>query len=261
MKIKPVVKVMNFHALLRVESSRTKATKYAAMEKELADMIRIILSNENLRLDKKIKLPDPSLPALNIYIGSDYGFCGAVNSYVSKMASSGTGTKVVIGKKVKGVKNAEKFFLQEEVNEKFSEIQEILQEAVIKRKWSSVNLIFNNFNDITSIEQVKKKIYPLDISMDENLKNSSNDDFTFESDEVKLLNELFIAYLEYEVKIAIASSYASENIMRQNSTTEALKKIDEIEEEEAKQARKEKTQISFKKTIDSFVNQKALRQQ
>ena len=46
------------------------------------------------------------------------------------------------------------------------------------------------------------------------------------------------------------SSFASENVFRQNSTSESLKKIEEIEAEELAEVRKEKTQKEFKKVID-----------
>src|SRR5699024_5379187 len=71
MNVKAVVKVMNFHALLRVEASRKQAERYQAMESELENMMRIVMNNRNLRLDKRIALPDPALPALRIYLGSD----------------------------------------------------------------------------------------------------------------------------------------------------------------------------------------------
>ena len=68
-----------------------------------------------------------------------------------------------------------------------------------------------------------------------------------------------ISCLIYEVRIAAASAYAAENIMRQNATSESLKKLDEIETEAMRQLRKEKNQKSFRKTIDSFVKQKSLK--
>ena len=82
MNVKAVVKVMNFHSLLRVEASRRQAEKLSAMEEELSAMMRIVLTNRNLRLDKRIRMPNPELPVLRIYMGSDLGFCGSVNASV-----------------------------------------------------------------------------------------------------------------------------------------------------------------------------------
>lgn len=68
-----------------------------------------------------------------------------------------------------------------------------------------------------------------------------------------------ISCLVYEVRIAAASAYAAENIMRQNATSESLKKLDELETEAVRAERKERNQASFRKTIDSFIKQKSLR--
>ena len=69
---------------------------------------------------------------------------------------------------------------------------------------------------------------------------------------------MLLSCLTYEVRIAAASAYASENTMRQNATTESLKKLDEREAEELRLQRKENTQRSFRKTIDSFIKQRSL---
>ena len=83
-KIKNVVKVMNFQALLRMDKALKQADKYKNVGKEITDILGKILYNKNLILDKKILTPDENLPELNIYIANDYGFCGNFNSEVSK---------------------------------------------------------------------------------------------------------------------------------------------------------------------------------
>lgn len=114
MNVKAVVKVMNFHALLRVEASSKRALMYQTMEEELAAMMQIIQSNRNLRLDKCIKLPDPGLPVLRIYLGSDLGFCGSVNTYVSTTMQKDTRTeKIVIGRKLRRPAEVSLFLTQE----------------------------------------------------------------------------------------------------------------------------------------------------
>ena len=85
------------------------------------------------------------------------------------------------------------------------------------------------------------------------------DDFEIEGDAQELLEDMMISCLVYEVRIAAASAYAAENIMRQNATSESLKKLDEMESEAARVERKKKNQAAFRKTIDSFIKQKSLR--
>ncbi len=256
MNVKAVVKVMNFHALLRVDAARRSADKLLAMEEELSAMMSIVLNNRNLRLDKRVKLPDPNLPALRIYLGSDYGFCGSVNSTVSsELAKDSSGEKVVIGKKLRHTGDASLFITQEQFSNDFETIRGYLERAVKKRCWSAVELVYNHYYNMSSIKQITKRIYPLEADEETEI---SWDDFMVEGDVDSLLEDMTISCLVYEVKIAASSAYAAENIMRQNATSESLKKLDEIEEEETRVMRKEKNRAAFQKTIDSYVKQKSL---
>lgn len=258
MNVKAVVKVMNFHALLRVEASGQQALMYSTMEEELSAMMQILQSNRNLRLDKHIRLPDQELPVLRIYLGSDLGFCGSVNTYVSSVLQSDVETeKIVIGRKLRRPKEVSLYLSQEEYRQNFDQVRNYLERAVRERCWSAVEIVYNHYYNVTSIKQEIKRIYPLAVKADETIANEW-DDFEISGDAQKLLEDMTISCLEYEVRIAAASAYASENIMRQNATSESLKKLDEIEAEDARLKRKEKNQNSFRKTIDSFVKQKSL---
>ena len=79
-------------------------------------------------------------------------------------------------------------------------------------------------------------------------------DFAVEGDIHELLVSLVTTYAFYEVRLATISSFAAENIMRQNATSESLKKIDEIEQETRRVARKVKLQKSFRKVLSDYVN-------
>ncbi len=259
MNVEAVVKVMNFHALLRVENSGRQALMYSTMEEELSAMMQIIQSNQNLRLDKLIKLPDPKLPVLRIYIGSDLGFCGNVNTSVSTVMGKDEGAeKVVIGRKLRKPKDVSLFLPREEYEQNFGKIRKYLERAVQKRPWSAVELIYNHYYNVSNVSQITKRIYPIDFESDAAMENVW-DDFEIEGDPELLLEDMTISCLVYEVHAAAASAYAAENIMRQNATTESLKKLGEMAEEETRLMRKEKSQSSFRKTIDSFVKQKSLK--
>ena len=102
MKIKSVVKVMNFYSLLRVDSSRRKAEKYFGYEQAVREFIDNILNNKNLILDKKMIKMNDNGKELNIYIANDLGFCGNFNTKV-KLAlkeSEKDSYKIIIGKKI-----------------------------------------------------------------------------------------------------------------------------------------------------------------
>lgn len=257
MNIKAVVKVMNFHSLLRVDASRRRADIFDSMKDELESMMRIVMNNRNLRLDKRIRFPDPSLPVLRIYLGSDFGFCGSVNTSVSSvLAKDSDKEKVVVGKKLRKSRNVSLYLTQEEFNENFQQVRAYLERAVRERPWSAVELVYNHYFNLSSIRQVTKRIYPLDLPT-EDQKNMQGD-FVFECDPDKMLMDMTVSYMVYELRIAAASAYASENIMRQNATSESLKKLDEAEAEALRLARKERSLRAVQKTTDSYIKQKAL---
>ena len=66
MNVRNVVKVMNFHSLLRVDSAKRTANKYQLMEEQLLDMIDGIVNNRNLSLDKKLLKVNENGPQLNL---------------------------------------------------------------------------------------------------------------------------------------------------------------------------------------------------
>ena len=98
---------------------------------------------------------------------------------------------------------------------------------------------------------MSKQIYPYDLKQHDS--DQYREDYFVEGDMNRILRNLITSFLGYELRIAEISSFASENVLRQNSTTESLKKIEEIEEEEALLMRKEKTQRSFEFVIDSYM--------
>ncbi|WP_317855574.1 FoF1 ATP synthase subunit gamma [Chakrabartyella piscis] len=266
MNVKAVVKVMNFHALLRVDASRRLSDMYSTMQDELEAMMSIILSNDNLKLDKTLKLPDPKLPVLRIYIASDLGFCGGINtSITAELQKDGGSEKIVLGKKIRKNREVALYLTMDEFESQQALVEQYLKRAVKERKWSAVELVYNHFYNLSSIKPIVKRIYPINL---EDLENQSEEDgrkvknqvdFFIEGDATDVLENMIISFLNYEFKIALASAKASENVMRQNATSESLKKLDEMEEEEIKYNRKMKNQKSFQKTIDSFVKQKSLK--
>ena len=66
MSIRNVVKVMNFHSLIRVDKAKRQADKYLMMEDQLYAMMEAIVNNRNLILDKKIFRVNEDAPKINI---------------------------------------------------------------------------------------------------------------------------------------------------------------------------------------------------
>lgn len=255
MRVKSVVKVMNFHALLRVEKARKQADIISSMRQKLEQMLGSIINNRNLRLDKMLKLPDAHLPSLRIYLGSDYGFCGSVNSSVSSAVDKDVNCeKIVIGKKVRKSAGVSLSLTWDEYFADINQVRDYFVRAVRERTWSAVELVYNHYYNVGSIKLERRRIYPLSTETMAGFSedDGANADFIIESSITDLLDEMFVAYIFYEFRIAITSAYAAENTLRQSATQESIKKLEEQETEDTRVERKEKNEKSNRKTIDSF---------
>ncbi|MDD4188164.1 MAG: F0F1 ATP synthase subunit gamma, partial [Bacilli bacterium] len=188
MRIKNVVKVMNFHSLLRVDSAKKKAEKYFEIEKELNNMISSILYNRNFILDQKTLKPNPHKPELDIYIGNDYGFCGNFNQEINNnMEKFKANFKIVIGKKMKNI--TEKLLLRitkEEFHKDWYKIERIILKGIKNMSYSKINVIYNHYNSINSFTFTRKTLFP--ISSEESSGKSHKEDFIVETD----INDLFV---------------------------------------------------------------------
>lgn len=257
MNVKNVVKVMNFHSLLRVDRARKTAEKYFMVEKELRKMIASITNNRNYILDRNILKPKPSAPILNIYLGSDLGFCAGYNYVVNYKSKEDDSDKIVIGKKLsKNMKNIKINISKDEYLQSHKLVNDFVFEAIKKDLYSEVNIVYNRYLNISDIEVVTERLFPFDFNSEE-FQMEYKEDFICESELDDLLSNMIAAYVDFEIQIIVANSYASENVMRQNATNDSLKKIDEIEEEKSYIAYKKKMAITSQKTIESFIQLKA----
>ncbi|MCD8198407.1 MAG: F0F1 ATP synthase subunit gamma [Lachnospiraceae bacterium] len=253
MKVKNVVKVMNFHALIRVDAAKRKAKRYQLMEREVMSMLDQIMNNRNLMLDKNILTPNPDKPTLTVYLGSDYGFCSNYNSLVNgEIDHNPGGDKILIGKKLRH--NAQGVLLrmdQDEMESREREIEEILKTSILRRQHSAIDVVFVRYVNAAECVKDKHRIYPIEIPKD-SAPEDYRDDFMIEGEIESLLMNLLATYLIYEIQIIRTSGYASENILRQNTTSESLKKIEEIEEEQRMEERREKRTKEFSKVIENY---------
>jgi F0F1-type ATP synthase gamma subunit len=256
MKIKTIVRVMNFHALLHIDAARRASERYIRMESEVSKIIDLVVNNRNFLLDKHMLKVDGNMPPLNIYIGSDYAFCGAMNSLVNgAMRGDDGGAGIIIGKKLRtpgeGVLLSMK---REELDERYGLIEGILEDSVRGLKHSEIDIIYNHYYYSGRIALRRKRIYPIVLGAE--AENLYTEDFSLEGDVNDLLASLSAAYLGYELRIAATNSFAAENIMRHAATTESLKKIDEREEEERRAENKLKKSASFAKVLDGYTKKR-----
>ena len=259
MSVRNVVKVMNFHALLRVNDARKKVEKAFNYERELKYVIATIVNNrifnqENLSLDFSKNEKE-----LNIYIGSDLGFCSSFNfdvmSYLKEDLDEND--KIIIGKRIDcDVPNKKLYIDKEKFHENQNKIYDIVLEGIVNKKYSKVNIKYIHYHNLNKQEIVKRTILPFGIHEDildesDTREISKLDDFVVEGDLSFILLNLLTLYVTNEIKIADAWSWASENVERQVFTNESLKKIDEREEERLKVERKIRHNKEFKQIVEN----------
>lgn len=252
MSVRNVVRVMNFHALVRVDNAKKLARKYQQMQEELMHMMSCIANNRNFRLDKQILDPPEDGMTLDIYLGSDYGFCGNYNSQINdQIRKDVVSKKILIGKKLHLPEGEEAMLTlyRKELTECFDKLEEVLTAAVKSRTCRKIYLTYNHYENTSTIYLKKIQIYPVKPEDGE----TYTEDFAVEGNINALYEDMMSAYVGYELMMAAFISSAAENVLRQNATTESLKKIDEMEEEKLMESRREKREAEFKKVIDNFV--------
>ena len=250
MKIKNVVKVMNFQALLRMDKALKQAEKYHDVGKEITAILGRIMYNKNLILDKKILTPDESKPMLNIYIANDYGFCGNFNAEVSRQIKKDTDCyKIIIGKKI--IYNDDKTLLKiekDDFSKRFIEIEKCVEEAIDSMNYSAVNVYYNHYHSLTSFEFMKIQLFPVEFTGE----YYEGEDFVIESDINKIIGSLMTFYICYELRMCESISFAAENVLRSQITSSALDKIKEREEEIKHEEMKRRKEISILKSVENF---------
>jgi F0F1-type ATP synthase gamma subunit len=253
MRMKTVVKVMNFHSLVHIDAARRMTEKYIRMEAEVTKIIDIIVNNRNFILDKLALKVNENAPPLNIYIGSDFSFCGGLNATVrDEMHRDDESEKIIIGRKLRAAitSDVKLAMTKEEFDNEYYLIEDILDDSIERSRHSSINVIYNHYYHAGNIALRSRKIFPIPLAGG---GDNSTEDFVVEGDVERLLRSLTSTYASYEVRIASINSFASENIMRQAATTESLKKLDEMDEEQRRADRKIAKQKAFAKVFDNYV--------
>lgn len=250
MRVKNVVKVMNFNALLNVDKAIKKASKYKDVGEEITSILSRIIYNKNIVLDKNSLNSDPSKPKLNIYIANDYGFCGNFNSEINKsLRNDNDCYKIIIGKKI--IFSDELTLLKihkDEFYSRFGEIESILRNGIVSNLYSEVNVYYNHYYSSTSFGFIKLQLFPVKFEG----KLYEGEDFITETDISKVLASLLGFYMCYQIIMCESISEAAENVLRSQITSSALDKIEEIEEENKMLENKKRKEISVKKSVENF---------
>ena len=248
--IKNVVKVMNFHSLLRVDKARKKAEHYLTVGQEITNILSEILYNKNLVLDKNALVPDENKPILDIYIANDYGYCGDFNSSVRREILKNTDNdKIIIGKKI--VYKDEHTVLKIEKDsfeEKFIEIQHYIEKSLLEMNYREINIYYNHYYSSTTFAFKRIKVFPIEFTGE----YYEGTDFVAETNLNKMLKSLVSFYICYQLKMCECISEAAENLNRNQITRSALDRIEEQEEEKRNAMLRKKNEEACFKNVENF---------
>lgn len=249
-KIKNVVKVMNFQALLRMDKALKQADKYRDVGKEITDILGRIMYNKNLILDKKILTPEQDKPELNIYIANDYGFCGNFNSEVSKRIKKDQSSyKIIIGKKIVYTDDLTLLKInKDDFMNRFGEIQDLIEDGIRAMKYSRINVFYNHYYSLSSFEFLKIQLFPVEFKGE----YFEGEDFVAETDLNGLISRLASFYICYQLKMCQSISFAAENVLRSQITSSALEKLEEKEQEMKHEELKKRKEKSVLKSVENF---------
>lgn len=248
--IKNVVKVMNFHSLLRVDKAKKRAENYLNVGNEITTILSEILYNKNLVLDKKVLVPDSNMPVLDIYVANDFGYCGDFNSSVRREILKNVGNdKIIIGKKI--VYKDNKTILKIEKDDfenRFIEIQHYIEKSLLDMSYSEINIYYNHYYSSTSFEFKRVKVFPIEFSGE----YYEGNDFVAETDLQKMLKSLVSFYICYQLKMCECISEAAENLNRNQITRMALDRISEKEIEERNLMMRRRNEKACFENVENF---------
>lgn len=265
MNVENIVKVMNFHALLRVNEARNRVEQAHNYEKEIKYMISNIVTNrifkqENISLD----LPTDA-PELNIYMGSDMGFCASFNSDVLSFLKEDKpeNHKIIIGRRI--VYDTPNIILKiskDDFTKNFGLVYNKILSGIFQKLYSKINIIYVHYYNLSKQKIIKRTLLPFDYELDdldrdEGVTFRNDEDYVVEGDLQLIIWDLISFYIITEIRVAEAWSWASENVQRQSFTNESLHKIEEKNEEKLRRKRKEKRTKEFKTIIE--INNKKIK--
>lgn len=248
--IKNVVKVMNFHSLLRVDKARKKAEKYLSVGEEITKILTEILYNKNLVLDKQILMPDKTKPILDIYIANDYGYCGDFNSSVRRAIMKNVDNyKIIIGSKIVYKDDKTVLKLEKDLfNQEFIQIRHYIEKSLLDMSYREINIYYNHYYTSTTFEFKKVNVFPLEFKGE----YYSGVDYTAETNLQNMLKSLVAFYICYQLKMCECISEAAENLNRNQITSMALDKIEEKEEEKRNQYLRKRNEEACFKNVENY---------
>ena len=232
-----LTKAMKMVAAAKLKKAQDKVVQLRPYSRKLNEILSNLSGsvNNDLFLEKEIN------NVLIIIISSDKGLCGSFNSNLIKQFISycdNINTKKVsvlpIGKK------AYDFFKKSEYNlildywqslngfnyEKSSEILDYIISSFLDSKYDKVAIIYNEFKNVAVQKSVIEDFLPVIPESDE--KKEVNNNYIFEPNKNKIVNNLIPQSLKTQFLKAVLESNASEQGSRMTAMSQATDNAGEL---------------------------------
>ena len=131
-------------------------------------------------------------------------------------------------------------------------MSDIVSEYIREEKVKEINVFLNYYHSVSEITFESIQLFPMELTEEDKRDIDTSIDYVIETDVNGLIASIIALGICYQIKVLESNSFASENVMRERITRESIKKIEELEVEQIRIARKEKNSKAFKKQISNY---------
>tara|TARA_B000000441_G_C21738517_1_gene351787 strand:- start:324 stop:1175 length:852 start_codon:yes stop_codon:yes gene_type:complete len=232
-----LTKAMKMVAAAKLKKAQDKVLQLRPYSKKLNEILSNLSDSINNELFKERNVNK----VLFVIVSSDKGLCGGFNSSLIKEFKSFSNdnnfnniTVLPIGKKAYDFFKNSNFDLildyWEELNEfsyeKSSEICDFIISSFIESRFDKVSIIYNEFKNVAVQKTVSENFLP--VIQEETKQNDSNNNYIFEPQKNKIIDDLIPQTLKTQLLKSVLESNASEQGSRMTAMSQATDNAGEL---------------------------------
>ena len=232
-----LTKAMKMVAAAKLKKAQDKVLQLRPYSKKLNEILSNLSDSINNELFKERNVNK----VLVVIVSSDKGLCGGFNSSLIKEFKSFSNdnnfnniTVLPIGKKAYDFFKNSNFDLildyWEELNEfsyeKSSEIWDFIISSFIESRFDKVSIIYNEFKNVAVQKTVSENFLP--VIQEETKQNDSNNNYIFEPQKNKIIDDLIPQTLKTQLLKSVLESNASEQGSRMTAMSQATDNAGEL---------------------------------
>ena len=232
-----LTKAMKMVAAAKLKKAQDKVLQLRPYSKKLNEILSNLSDSINNELFKERNVNK----VLVVIVSSDKGLCGGFNSSLIKEFKLFNNdnnfnniTVLPIGKKAYDFFKNSNFDLildyWEELNEfsyeKSSEICDFIISSFIESRFDKVSIIYNEFKNVAVQKTVSENFLP--VIKEETKQNDSNNNYIFEPQKNKIIDDLIPQTLKTQLLKSVLESNASEQGSRMTAMSQATDNAGEL---------------------------------